>query len=279
MAWYNPVSWFNAAANDALKTIDDVKHWVLTRVKQLADELWSDLQDLKGWATTALNDARKALGDFADLTEAALGNVAQLARDLAANVIKASEDFASQIGQDAGRALAHVESLAQGWIADLKDWAIDGFNDAAKALAAAERTAEHYADNVWAVAYRDVVKPLGEALAQDVRDLEHYADNVWAVADRDVVQPIERTLDTARHDIATAADWIAHEGEDAVKLVEGAADWLAALGKFALSDVEKLPSELESFFDPETWLVDLRMVGISAAESLGSYASRVFGHG
>lgn len=266
MAWYDPVSWFNSAKHDALKTIDDVKDWVLKRVKQLADELWSDLSDLKSWADQGLKDGRQALNDLGNDFATGIDTLGSTARQLVADAVHTAEHYADDVRHDLSIAVHGAERLADKGISDLKTWTSDLVKDAGKAATTLYHDAERYADAAVSTFDRDVVKPLENALSVGIKDAESFASKAVSDFYKDVVKPIAGDVAKVASEAEGAVKWIVDTGSTVAEMVIKASDWIVWLGEHTFDELKADASDLDqelTIANAEQW----------AKDNLGSWAS------
>lgn len=245
MAWWNPVDWAKSALGDTVGIASNIKNFVVGHVRDAVNAVARDLSDLFSWGINAVADVR-------DLAQSAwnlafqfglwLGdeamNIWRSVQGLVHQAINDSIAFAERVGGD----IEHLASrLIKAAIDDLGDIVDHAWADVVDLW----HTAEHYADNVWAVGFRDVIKPLADEVTDGLAAVHHYADQVWAIGFRDVIEPLSDVAQTAAHDAGVALDFALHEGADAVHLVERAAGWLEFLALHTISDIEAIPSEVE----------------------------------
>jgi phage-related protein len=244
LSWWNPVDWARDALSAGSGIADNVKNWVVGKVKDAVNAVEHDLGDLESLLDSAWNSAVSILSGLITQAE----NDVQRLRTDASGWFQDAESYADRAVsaaesdlEKAGGAIEHIAGqVVSAAIGALGDIISHSWHEVTTLF----DSAESYADKAVSAFDRDVVAPVVNAVASLPGQLEQYADDAVSAFDNDVVTPIENDLDEARHDVAAAADWITNTGAEVATLVEKAADWLTLLGEHALADVENLPEQL-----------------------------------
>jgi hypothetical protein len=98
---------------------------------------------------------------------------------------------------------------------------------------------------------------------------EHGASTIY----HDLILPLAHGLADARHDIATALDWVRHTGFDVARIVYKAGDWLAWFGVHTIEDLLKLPGQVEGSLSGQ-WVTAHLDTGEDMFDTVGNWFDR-----
>ncbi len=252
---WNPLSWLRSAQHVALASFDDVKKWVLAVVKDAAHGLTVAFDDIVSGVSSGIDDAvNLSWALYHDAVSGVTYAVGQVANGVG-YILSEAENYALGLYHDALAAANYIGQQAQ-----------------------AAATAE------WHVLY-DTIMPLWhEYLAPVYHFMAHYADDVWHIIDwwwqhidMPILDGIRHVADMARHDAASAGDWIVHVGDDVAHLVFKAEDWLIWMGEHTITDLEHLPGDVANLFSLSGIMYFVTSSVESTNTTVTDLADKIFG--
>lgn len=231
---WNPLDWWNSAANAGQSILNDVKNWVLGIVSDAVNLVENDVLTVWQWAGTALAELQGLIG----AVDGYLGGIIDGVIHWAGQQINAVEALANRWVSDlsgwAHAAIDAVQGLAYRWVSDLGAWVTRGLGELQGLIGQGLSDLGGWVRSAFTAAYDWVTAHLASVTGWVEDQLRKLWGDLYSAVFNDFIKPIEDVVRVVKE----AWDWVtwfaAHPFQAMHNLETDVIDW----EHHAIEDVE-----------------------------------------